>query len=491
MKRAIIALLLLFSINSITQAYAEDVLIVHQGYANSHQKWKNRLEDAGHTVTSVQVGSDGSNFPSNTTSYEQIYDLINLPTHQVTGAIETAYKALLARGGTLYLQTDNPGCCNTRNQNIVDFIQDELGGGTVDYNSSTSTGYSSNSITVHNTDESWLSGFSGTVTFSAGGILTSIGNGTWFAKDGNGNIVGAVWYSSDLSSTYTGKVVVITDINYNSHSSYYTNNNKNWMNAMRTMLASTYNAAVSITSSQSTTKTTAFNKTVTKSTVYISQSGANFTSEIKQAGENNFIMDVDWDGAATIAGDSITLTVHQGNVSTTGNSDDNGLGLAISGNSNNITVKQGDRDNDQGSHRAIIDVNGNSNVVSLDQKDYGTLSKHFFELDLDGDSNNITAVQKNNSQKTMFIDVNSDSNTLLLTQQNIGLMYLDLTLNDNGHDVTITQKDQGDHAARVTLGGYSTDFDLLQQGNTTQNYELNNTCSNALGCTINVTQGSS
>jgi hypothetical protein len=55
---------------------------------------------------------------------------------------------------------------------------------------------------------------------SAGGILTSIGNGTWFAKDGNGNIVGAVWYSSDLSSTYTGKVVVITDINYNSHSSY-------------------------------------------------------------------------------------------------------------------------------------------------------------------------------------------------------------------------------------------------------------------------------
>ena len=282
---------------------------------------------------------------------------------------------------------------------------------------------------------------------------------------------------------------MITDINYNSHSSTYTNNNKNWMNAMRTMLASTYNVSVSITTSQSTTKTTAFNKTVTKNTVYISQSGSNFTSEIKQAGENNFIVDVDWNGAAIIAGDSVTLTVHQGNVSTTGNSDDNGLGLAISGNNNNITVKQGDRNNDQGSHRAIIDVTGNSNVVSLDQKDYGTLSKHFFELDLDGDSNNITAVQKNNSQKTMFVDVNSDSNTLLLTQQNIGLMYLDLTLNDNGHDVTITQKDQGDHAARVTLSGYSTDFDLLQQGNTDQHYELNNTCSNALGCTINVTQG--
>ena len=67
-------------------------------------------------------------------------------------------------------------------------------------------------------------------------------------------------------------------------------------------------------------------------------------------------------------------------------------------------------------------------------------------------------------------------------------MYLDLTLNDNGHDVTITQKDQGDHAARVTLNGYSTDFDLVQQGNTAQNYELDNTCGNALGCTIDVTQ---
>ena len=488
MKRVILLVLILILTSVTTIAHAEDVLIIHQGYANSHSKWKNRLEDAGHTVTSINITS--ASFPTDTTSYEQIYDVRHgqNSTHYLTTAQENAYKALLARGGTLYLQTENPGCCNGRNQNIIDFIEDDLGGGTITYHTSS---YSSNSITVHNSNESWLSGFSGTVTFSAGGVLTAIGNGTWFAKDGNGNIVGAVWYSSDLSSTYTGKVVVITDINYNSHSSYYTNNNKNWMNAMRTMLASTYNAAVSITSSQSTTKTTAFNKTVTKSTVYISQSGANFTSEIKQAGENNFIMDVDWDGAATIAGDSITLTVHQGNVSTTGNSDDNGLGLAISGNSNNITVKQGDRNNDQGSHRAIIDVNGNSNVVSLDQKDYGTLSKHFFNLDLDGDSNNITAVQKNNSQKTMFIDVNSDSNTLLLTQQNIGLMYLDLTLNDNGHDVTITQKDQGDHAARVTLGGYSTDFDLLQQGNTTQNYELNNACSNALGCTINVTQGSS
>ena len=188
--KVVILLLSILLFSSIT--YAEDVLIVHQNYNNSHSKWKNRLEDAGHTVTMVNIVS--SSFPTDTTSYEQIYDVRY--SYNLTSAQETAYKALLARGGTLYLQGDNPGCCNSRNQNIIDFIEDELGGGTITYSSS----YSSNSITQHNTNESWLSSFSGTVTFAAGGVLSAIGNGTWFAKDGSGKIVGAVWYGDDLLS---------------------------------------------------------------------------------------------------------------------------------------------------------------------------------------------------------------------------------------------------------------------------------------------------
>ena len=487
MKWLIILLLLSFSSVISSVAYAEDVLIIHQGYANSHIKWKNRLEDAGHTVTSVQVGSNGSSFPSNTTSYEQIYDLINLPYHLVQDysggpAIETAYKALLARGGTLYLQMENPGCCVSRNTNIMDFIED-VGGGSLSYSSS----YSSNSITQHNSNESWLSGFSGTVTFSLAGILTGIGNGTWFAKDGNGNIVGAVWYGDDLSNAYTGKVVVITDINYNSHSSYYTNNNKNWMNAMRTMLASTYNIAVSITSAQSTTKSTAQNATLAQG-VFITQSGDNFTASIQQKGDGNFIGDIDWSGNAIVTGDDVTLTIKQGNVTTTGNSDDNGLGLAINGNSTNVTVNQGDHANDKGEHRAIIDITGTSNVVNLTQYDGGTLAKHFFSLDVDGNSNNLTITQKDNNGKTMFLDINGNSNIGIFIQEDVGTHYLDVTLDAN-HDVTITQRGNGNHAARVNLAGYSTDFDLIQQGNISQNYSLDNTCSNALGCAISITQG--
>ena len=489
MKRVILLLLILIFSSITTIVHAEDVLIIHQGYANSHLKWKNRLEDAGHTVTSVEVESDGDDFPSDTTSYEQIYDLINLPYHLVQdysgGAqIESAYKALLARGGTLYLQMENPGCCVSRNTNIMDFIED-VGGGTLSYGST----FSSNTINTHNSNESWLSGFSSTVTFDLAGYLTGIGTGTWFAKDSNGNIVGAVWYGSDLSNAYTGKIVVITDINYNSHSSNYTNNNKNWMNAMRAMLLSTYGTAVSISASQTTKRTAAMNADRESGcNVCIVQSGDNPTINIQQDGNANFIVDEDWSGPATVTGDNLVLNIKQGNVTTTGSSDENGIGLYINGNNTNLTISQGDHANDQGEHKIVLDVNGASNVLNLTQYDGGTLSKHFFEGHIDGGSNNFTITQKDNGQKTMFLDVNGNSNEGTFIQEDTGTHYLDVTL-DADHEVDITQRGSGNHGARVDLDGYSTDFDLIQQGSSAQYYNLDNTCSNALGCTINTTQG--
>ena len=63
MKRVILLLLtLLFSSITITAYADDDVFILHQGYGNTHQKWKNRLEDAGHTVTM------GNSLPNVTTS---------------------------------------------------------------------------------------------------------------------------------------------------------------------------------------------------------------------------------------------------------------------------------------------------------------------------------------------------------------------------------------------------------------------------------------
>ena len=72
---------------------AEDVYIHHQNYGNTHSKWKNRLEDAGHTVTS------STNSITDFSSYEQYYDLrysgSSLPTD--------GFKTILSNGGTVFL----------------------------------------------------------------------------------------------------------------------------------------------------------------------------------------------------------------------------------------------------------------------------------------------------------------------------------------------------------------------------------------------------
>ena len=57
----------LFSV--IESAKAEDVYIHHQNYGNTHSKWKNRLEAAGHTVTS------STSMATNFSGVEQYYDL--------------------------------------------------------------------------------------------------------------------------------------------------------------------------------------------------------------------------------------------------------------------------------------------------------------------------------------------------------------------------------------------------------------------------------
>jgi len=478
-------LILLFS-SIATTAYAEDVLIIHQGYGNTASKWKNRLEDAGHTVTSVNMSS--SSFPSVTTSYEQIYDIRYSNTHALTTSQKNAYEALLARGGTLFLNTENPHSNHqTRNTGIATFIT-SLGAGTVTYSSS----YAGNG-TQWNTTHSYVDGMSGTLTMPAAGTFSALGNGDWLVKDADGDVVAAVWYGEDLDNAYSdGIIFVFTDINYASHSSYYTNNNKAFMNALRTALASTFNqptSAVTISAGQTTKRTAAMNASIENGcNVCIVQSGDNPTINIQQDGNNNFIVDKDWSGPATLTGDNLALTIKQGNVTTTGSSDENGIGLYINGNNTNLTINQGDHANDQGEHKMVIDINGASNVMNLTQYDGGTLSKHFFEADIDGGSNNFTVTQKDNGQKTMFLDVNGNSNQGTFIQEDTGTHYLDVTL-DADHDVDITQRGSGNHGARVNLDGHSTDFDLIQQGSSAQYYNLDNTCSNALGCTISTTQG--
>ena len=303
--------------------------------------------------------------------------------------------------------------------------------------------------------------------------------GTWSG-------VGGQWYPITMWWYENGGGAVL-DLHYSTTCFNYSTS---CMVDIPSSLMSTTNA-VSITSGQLSDRNAAI--AVTRGTgcnVCIDQTGDNVTINVQQEGEDNFVRGTDWSGNAMLVGDSISLNIKQGNVTSNGTSDDNGVGLSIAGASNNLTINQGDSDGDVGNHRDKIDVAGTSNVLNLTQYDGGTLSRHYFSMDLDSNSNNIDITQRDNGQKSLFLNIDNASNDIDILQKDTGTHYLDLSVEGVGvHDIDITQQGAGNHAARVTLGGYSTDFDLLQQGSTSQNYLLNNVCSNALGCTINIEQG--
>ena len=490
MKQLLTTLLILLYVSI---SFADDVFILGDEYTgNTDNKWKNRLENDGHTVSNI-----ATTLPTDVSSYEQIYDL------RVKTSISTAdsnkFKTVLSNGGTVFITADWPSWAGTSTiTSIQSFIRDVTGDNTITLSTSIVVGCGGCShSTTENRDiiTSYSTSNDFTVVYS--GAMTDVGdNGKWLVKSGSNSahIIMALWDGDALTSSYAnGKVVIIMDNDYAWNSSFYTSANQSMLDA----LINNVNEAsidtrdsVSITSSQSTTRTAALNADRENGcNVCITQSGANFTANIRQDGNANFIVDKDWSGPATVTGDNVTLTVRQGNVTTSGSSDENGLGLYINGDNINLTVLQGDHANDQGEHKSVVDLNGNSNVVNLEQYDGGTLSKHFAFIDVDALSNNLTITQKDNGQKTIFLDINANSNTGTFIQEDTGLHYLDVTLGSASHTVDITQRGSGNHAARVDLDGYSTDFDLIQQGSSAQSYNIDNTCSNALGCTINTTQG--
>jgi len=493
MKQLLTILLILLLSNIV---HADDVFILGDSTSgNTDNKWKNRLENDGHTVSNIST-----TLPSDVSSYEQIYDLRVLTP--ISTADATKFKTVLSNGGTVFITGDWPGWMNYSNSttlsSVQSFIRDVTDDDTITISTSTVVGCGGCShSTTENRDilTSYSTSNDFTVVYS--GTFTDIGdNGKWLAKSSSNanHIVMAMWDGDGLKSTYAnGKVVIVMDNDYAYSSSFYTSANQAFLDALINNVNEASidtRSSVSITSSQTTTRTAALNADRENGcNVCINQSGSNFTANIRQDGNANFIVDTDWSGNATITGDNVTLNIKQGNVTTSGSSDENGLGLYINGDNTNLTVNQGDYANDQGEHKSVIDLNGNSNTVNLTQYDGGTLSKHFSFIDVDALSNNLTITQKDNGQKTIFLDINANSNTGTFIQEDTGLHYLDVTLGSASHTVDITQRGSGNHAARVDLDGYSTDFDLIQQGSTAQSYNLDNTCSNALGCTINTTQG--
>ena len=483
-------LLILFFCSSL---YAEDILIIHQNYGNTHSKHKNRLENAGHTVT---MQNTSSSYSYTAGDFDQVYDIRYSYTSYST-ADKDRFKTVLSNGGTVYFVGEN-GNFDARNDAIVSFIQEVTGDNNVSHSGNSCCGNGEKYSMNENRDILTNYSANDDMTTVAAGYFDNIGtNGKWLLKDpsDSNKIVGAMWDGDAMSSYANGKVVVVLDINYASHSSYYTTGDQAWIDAMITdVFVSTVNTRsatnITITSGQTTIMNTA--KTATGNGVTMNITGDNNTVNIEQEGENNFVIGTDWSSASEISGASNTINIDQGNVTTSGNSGNNGLALDITGNTNTLNISQGDYATDVGDHRMWVDIDGSTNTLTLQQRNNGTTSsEHFMSLDLDSSSNVITMQQLDNGDKTLFLDINNGNNTVDVNQSGTGEHYLDITLGTGSyaHDVDISQTGTGNHAARVDLDGYSTDFDLNQQGSTDQDYNVDMTCGVQAGCTLSTTQG--
>jgi len=223
----------------------------------------------------------------------------------------------------------------------------------------------------------------------------------------------------------------------------------------------------------------------------IGSSGNNVT--IEQTGNYNKIAGIGGTTYSVIDGDSNTVNIKQGD--TLGK---NLIEFSITGNTNNVNIWQarnpttGLQDaSESGGHYIGLNINGNTNTLSLKQSnDGGSTSGHFAYVDITGNSNNGTLKQTGNSEKTFFGIVNGNTNVFDVTQQGTG-SFFDLSLTGNGHNVTANQKDAGSHKATVNLtnaGGAST-VTLIQQGATAQNINITQQCATLSGCSVSVTQG--
>ena len=466
-KISSIIFLLLF----ISTALAEDVYIHHQNYGNTHSKWKNRLEAASHTVTS------STNIATNFSGIEQYYDLRYSSNSLPTDGLKT----ILSNGGTVILNGENTNF-GTRNGQIQTFIRDVTSDNSITYSTSLNIDYTGTNEQLSTTTiltslpNNWSY-----LNFAFGGVISNLGtNGKCLAANGQGRCGVALFDGDALDSSYSGgKVIIITDINYASHSQYYTNDNKEFLNALISdITTSTVNTRLAtlsgITSSQTTEFNTYRNKSVNGNQIYITQTGDNNVLNILQDGDDNLIIGTDLTSAGVITGDNNNVDIDQ-------IGSDNVLGIDIIGSTNDVDVIQ---NQDQ---RAKLSITGSSNTANLNQSAINNVGEHYMSVIIAGNNNILDLDQTETGNKKLFLDIDG-SNNVTVDQKGTGNHYSEITLTDS-HTVDVTQDGSGDHNATINLSGNSTTINLTQDSSTSQNYYIQQNCVTSGGCgTTTITQ---
>ena len=214
---------------------------------------------------------------------------------------------------------------------------------------------------------------------------------------------------------------------------------------------------------------------------------------IEQTGTNNMIRGLGG-GDGIIDGQSNNITIKQGD----------GVGknlteIGIYGASNNITIWQARNPNtglpdggESGGHYAGLGINGDSNTATVKQSNAGGIgSGHFSLLYVKGNNNTATITQTQNNDKKFFGSIDGNNNIFNILQQDSGNHYIDLAVVGNGHTANVTQSGSGTHRATINLqnsGGASV-LTLIQQGSTGQQYSIMQQCANLNGCSVSLTQG--
>ena len=140
------------------------------------------------------------------------------------------------------------------------------------------------------------------------------------------------------------------------------------------------------------------------------------------------------------------------------------------------------QDKDQ---RALVNIVGGSNQLNLDQLHLLNVGDHFSSIDIQGNSNILDIDQKESGDKILFLDIDSSNNVTIL-QEGTGNHFLDIDLTNN-HTINITQDGIGSHDATVNLSGNSSTVNLTQDSATDQNYHLEQNCA-SVSCSATVTQ---
>jgi len=447
--------LLLFSVN----VFATDTaLILHSSYSDAHTNVKAQLEEDGYTVTLSTSGSVPENLINN---YDVVFDLKY--NNSIGSNGRTRYAAFVNAGGILTLVGENHVNHSNNNNTIGAFINNTLSA-SITIVGTTGGGNCGNDCNMTQTNTSaGVSSYSDVGVYPYGAYFT--GDGTWVVKSTSGKILWMKWSGDQLPSGYSGEVYVTFDINQFT-SSYDSASTDEFIGELYT--SSTPQSAIS--SSQTTIVNTTRAKT--GNGVYITQSGGSLDLDIVQDGDNNLIIGTDLTSNASIVGDNNTLSITQ-------NNDNNVLGIDINGNSNNLTIVQ---DKDQ---RALVNVVGASNTLTLDQLHLLNVGDHFTSLNIAGSSNTLNLDQKESGDKIMFLDIDSSNNVTVL-QEGTGDHFLDLNITNN-HTVNVTQDGTGDHSATIGLTGNTSTLNLTQDSSTDQNYHLQQNCV-ASSCSATVTQ---